>query len=565
MQEKLLRGLPIVQDIETQDFLRRSLEQSVRGSVKRNRDLEHKIEQQRTEIPLVFSVLEATGLTGLPTPPGALYFVQNDADLLYYDQVGLAFTTLLGIRSAYLSNDLYLVDASFQIASAADKRYTTISAAIAVAPAGSTIMLAPGNYIENVTILQDDTKIIGSGAALWNSGTSTFGVGTIVTGKIDLNSKKRAMIADLTVNVSGALLDGITSGNVMGGSPLYHEIRNVTIVGSGVGALAHGFVCQAGSHITIRNVKVFQIGHAIALRCSYVNLSDVYVELAALSSVIVKSDTGSGDASHVNIGNVIIKDASGVVVQSAHASYATRHVNISNVTGSATSPSLVSVEQVAGVCQHINVVNCSSASNGHASIAAYHVYSGSDISFVNCRANLAAYVSFRNVAGSRVSLIACGSSNAGTTVALGAFVVGNVNGNNLNGVAMATSGNFSVPNNAFTAVTGFAGVIDLTGQTNTAYAVVTVAGKYKIRGQIIFAANTTGVRGVQFYAITEAVAAAAQVILAMTSGHPTTIYNETILTLAAGSGVQLQAYQNSGGALNALTGTSLEIELLEAS
>lgn len=475
------------------------------------------------------------------------------------------YTVLLDrVRSAYLSNTLYLVDASFSVASAAAKRYKTIAAVIAVAPAGSTIMLAPGNYIENVTITQDDTKIIGSGAAHWNSGTSTFGVGSIITGKVNLNNKKRIMIADLTVNVSGSLLDGITSGDTLSGNPLYQEIRNVTVVGSGVGALAHGIVCQAGSHITVRNVKVFQIGHGIALRCAYANVSDIYVELCALSAIIVKSADASGDANFVNINNVLVKDASGVVVQSSSASYATRHVNISNVVGYNTSPSLISVAQDAGTCQHINVSNCNSSGNAHASIAAYHIYSGSNITLTNCRANLAAYVSFRNVAGTKVALIGCGSTNPGTTHALGAYIVSLVNGVNLNGVAMATSANFSVPNNAYTAVTGFGGVVDLTGQTNTAYAAVTVAGRYKVRGRITFAANTTGVRGIQFYAITEATAYAAMIVDTTSAGHPTTIYNETIITLAAGSGVQLQAYQNSGGALNALTGTSLEIELLEA-
>jgi hypothetical protein len=91
MEQKILPGLPQVADPITRDFWRRSLEHSARGSVKRDRELAHRIEQQQTEMPLFYSVMDIADLTGMSTAPGSVYFVQNAGAFYYYNTATLAF------------------------------------------------------------------------------------------------------------------------------------------------------------------------------------------------------------------------------------------------------------------------------------------------------------------------------------------------------------------------------------------------------------------------------------------------------------------------------------------
>jgi hypothetical protein len=91
MELKELRGLPVKEDAVTRDFFRRSLEHSTRGAVKRDRELAFRIDQQQTEMPLYYSVMDIADLTGMSTAPGSVYFVQNAGAFYYYNTATLAF------------------------------------------------------------------------------------------------------------------------------------------------------------------------------------------------------------------------------------------------------------------------------------------------------------------------------------------------------------------------------------------------------------------------------------------------------------------------------------------
>lgn len=84
--EKTLKPLPAFNDPRSQEFLRNSLEGLAAQAAKRTSDLSHQIENNRHESPLLVATADSTDA---PTAvPGALWFVQNDGIVYYYDQVG---------------------------------------------------------------------------------------------------------------------------------------------------------------------------------------------------------------------------------------------------------------------------------------------------------------------------------------------------------------------------------------------------------------------------------------------------------------------------------------------
>jgi soluble cytochrome b562 len=465
--------------------------------------------------------------------------------------------------AAYLRNNVTLVDGAYAASSASARRYTTVQAAMAAASPGATIILAPGVYTGNVTFTQDDIKLVGAGAAGYDPDAETFGEGTIINGTISLENMKRCTISDLTINATGGLLDGVVSGYAMTDDPLYQTLRNLVIVGSGSDAAAHGIVCQAGGHGTIDNITVYRFGHGIAIRTSSMNISNCYIELCNISAIIVKAATGSGDAKYVNINNIIIHGGQGIVIQSYDIGRTCGYVNVSNVTGD-NNDALVTVEQVAGTCRFVNVANCTSWAALSATRGAFDVIGATDVTFTACTSHQAAHVGFRNSSGARVYLNGCTVMNPAGTKLEGYFAQQIVNGNGITGVVAHTTGTFSVADGAFTAVTGLTSLVDMVGLTASGYITVPITGTYRVRGTAVFASNSTGIRGLQF-GIVAGAQFAANIIPAMAGGQATTVSSETVVALSAGAGIQLQLYQNSGGALNAAADAQLLLEILEVS
>lgn len=467
------------------------------------------------------------------------------------------------VRRSYLISNVLLVDAGFTSDSAGAKRYTTIGAAMAAAAAGAVILVAPGVYSESVTFAQNDIKLIGTGAAGYNSSTTSFGTGTIINGRINLNSKVRCSVRDLTVNVSGSLLDGIISDFTTGSTAMFAEIRNVVIVGSGPSAAVHGVLLQTGGQNIVDNVRVYNIGHGVAIRSSYNNVSNIYAENCKLSAIIVKSDTGSGDATNVNLFNVVINTGEGIVIQSAHASYATRHVNIANVTAFTTDTAAISIQQTAGTVELVGCTNCQSNLNQGAGGAFEVPGGGNEITFAQCMVNYPTGYGFKNGSGTKIKLLGCTVQNSPGAKINGNFAMTGTNGAVITSAAGKTSGAFSLANSTWTTITGLAALVDLTGLVASTYITIPATGKYRITGRVIFASNSTGLRGVGFYD-TGAATAYAQHYAAAVNGQETVVYTEWIADLTAATGIQLQGYQSSGGALNAQAGTMLAVEMIEA-
>lgn len=81
------------------------------------------------------------------------------------------------------------------------------------------------------------------------------------------------------------------------------------------------------------------------------------------------------------------------------------------------------------------------------------------------------------------------------------------------------------------------------------------AGKWVVLGFIQYAANATGRR--QAYVMKNGASAAYYSVPAYTGGGSTVVFVDTVLNLAAADYLELSAYQESGGALNAEAGTAV--------
>ena len=142
--------------------------------------------------------------------------------------------------------------------------YSTIGAAIASVPPGSTIMICPNSYPEQLVITEPLTL---KGVAFENSGavTITAPAGGIVANTTDVEDPTTAIAAQIavntnsksTVNISGLVVDG--SNNAIGGcAPLFvgiyygntsGTIAHVSAVNQMLGPSLNG--CQSGLGILV--------------------------------------------------------------------------------------------------------------------------------------------------------------------------------------------------------------------------------------------------------------------------------------------------------------------------
>lgn len=337
------------------------------------------------------------------------------------------------IDDLYLRGLIFLVDASFNGLSAAN-RFTTIAAAMAAATAGTTILIANGTYTEDVTFSQANISLIGSGQPYFD-GTNLIG-GTIIKGRINCAGKRGAKVKNLGVDVrSTAQVDAVTAdAATVGTAAIYQEFESLILIGKGpVGAnQGHGILCSTGGGNTIRNCKFYYWFHGVALRCSNSIVSDCYFFNCLSDSVIVKGDTGSGDAWNNTISNLVIDGdgsnaftrAGPVRIQNVHASTTTRWITVSNVTVKNSGEGAILIQQIAGFCASMMISNVVSYNNGDAAIRAdFDVDGATDVHFSNCMsASRAAGWGFRTQNGAdRIRAMNCSSDFTGAGRVTGVY------------------------------------------------------------------------------------------------------------------------------------------------
>lgn len=301
----------------------------------------------------------------------------------------------------YQKTQVYLVDKNFTD-NVAQKRFNTILAAISNAPLGSIISIAPGVYTENITLTQNGTRLIGSGRP-WYDGTNLVG-GTLIVGQININGKNGCTIRSLGVDVRTFGLgdrDAIVDNRLTQGDA-YNSYIDLSVVGVGLSSQSgHGILLSGGHKNFVHGCNFFVFYHGLVFRCSDSIASDCYFFACTGNSIIVKSETPSGNALNNTITNCILdgraNDAyfrAGMIrVTSSNPSLVTRNTTISNITVRNSGEAAVMVERIgppdgplAGGTFDTMISNVSCNNGGDASIRAEFKVRGScaGIHFNNC-------------------------------------------------------------------------------------------------------------------------------------------------------------------------------------
>jgi hypothetical protein len=354
-------------------------------------------------------------------------------DLLVVNQSGTDRKATAANLAVLVTGKQLMVDTGFTTSTAA-KRFSTITAALSAATAGDTISISAGTYTENLTVSQNYLHIVGYGMPTYDSGTGRLVGGTVIRGTIDCQNRPGIVISDLGIDLYGVdSADAITASNTTP-TDVYQTFQNLFLLGNGYDAQAHGLLASGGNHISIRSVKLRNWYHGLALRCSFADVDGVDAFACTGNTIIVKSETPSGDALHTNISNVSINgnpaDAyqrgGPIRVQSANDGNYTAWCNIVNVTAQNTGEACILIERALettyrGTVSDVNVVNAFCYNGGDSAARAdFDVAGGTNITFTNCHslARAAGY-GFRvrttdNAAQVKVHSSTCAAGGAGT-------------------------------------------------------------------------------------------------------------------------------------------------------
>jgi hypothetical protein len=165
------------------------------------------------------------------------------------------------------------------------------------------IYIPNGKYKTNITVLYDSLQFIGQKQP--EIGDDSLYNGVILLGTINAKNKKYIHFSNIGLQTNN---DAIITGDGLGNLPLFQTYSNISLLGDGYFGYHHGILCQSGSDINIRNIKVRRYFHGIAIRTSNVSIENVIASNCGLTSIVVKSAAGGNEmVQNVNIKNVTIK------------------------------------------------------------------------------------------------------------------------------------------------------------------------------------------------------------------------------------------------------------------
>lgn len=259
------------------------------------------------------------------------------------------FTLLFLLFGGVLFCAQYAVGATLLVGTCrtAPKHYSTISAAVAAAPSGSTVMVCPGTYSEQVIIR---TPLDLMGITSGNSGRVIIripagGVPFAFTSPIDgAVVAAQVLVTTGPVNIANITVDGTGNGISFGwiAGIVYESGASGTINGvtareqtgsHGVGLWAENAVGRPDETVTIENSQVHDAGHTGILVRSDTN--PLQLTAKVMGNQVINSPfgirwnsagsiTGNVIADHTNVGikTVSLSTASikGNVISAVHGS-----------------------------------------------------------------------------------------------------------------------------------------------------------------------------------------------------------------------------------------------------
>jgi hypothetical protein len=308
--------------------------------------------------------------------------------------------------------------------------YATIGEAMSAAHAGDTIAVAAGTYSESVTFAQPNVALRGGGMPAYKDGKLSGG--TIVIGTINCNSQVGATVADLGVVASPSSANAVISGKPGSGKALQQTFENLALLGGGYAERTHGLLCNSGSGLTVRNLRLYRWYHGLAIKCSDATVDGVYAFECAGNSIIVKSDKATGDAIGISIQDVTIEGSprgqqwgGSIHLQSAAAQFVTSDVTISDVVAHYASKGVILIDRLndLGAVSAITVTHVTSDRAGDTNKCAdYDISAATDVTLQDCSSTSTRGYAFRTRDGAQgVAVIGAQVDDAGVAEYEGEF------------------------------------------------------------------------------------------------------------------------------------------------
>jgi hypothetical protein len=161
-------------------------------------------------------------------------------------------------------------------------------------------------------VLTKHLSISGESSGDWDG--SNINNATVFLSTVNLNMQAGTFVRSIAVDARNGVLDandGVSSGAaaVSAGNT---TVEDVLYVGSAANWFAHpvhAILLQSGPNNSVENVRVYYAFHAVAIRATNTNVSDVKTWDAV--DVIVKSDAGSGNADKNTLNGLVFDGEAG--------------------------------------------------------------------------------------------------------------------------------------------------------------------------------------------------------------------------------------------------------------
>lgn len=338
-----------------------------------------------------------------------------------------------------LRTNVLMVDAGFTGKSIAANRYTTIAAALSACTGGETIDIAPGIYEENLSLADDFITLRGSGKPKYDSATGRLVEGTIIRGRLRLNSTIGTTVCWLGVDSVDVSPTEDCISSVGGNYEAHRNFQHLTLLGAGKAAADHGLYVT-GKYTKVHDVDVYLCFHGIAVHASHVTISDCDIYSCYDNGLIIKSKDDS-PCIDVKVNNVsLIGDDSDNDLRTGPLSIQTSQsenvsgIQINNVRVVNAWNAALYVLRLDGTGELTNVLvsNMSSENNLNAGgWGDFYFKTGDMISLENCSSSgLAANYPYQKDASDNVGLVYlrnCYWDGSGTGARLGVFAANEIN------------------------------------------------------------------------------------------------------------------------------------------
>lgn len=349
--------------------------------------------------------------------------------------------TVARLADLYLRSNILLVDAGFDALDATWGRFDTIVAAVAAAQPGDTILVAPGIYTGSFSLGDHGISIIGSGEPYYDSATGRLIGGTIIRGRISMDSYVGLTFRDFGVDMVGqtAGQDCIGASGPSTGDAM-RRFLNLTILGQGTADLAHG-IYGIGDNNIFDNIKIYDCHHGMAIHGSYATISNITFTRCGGTTLVIKAKN-TQDCRYITVNGIVMQgDPASTAVRSGSLAIQcedgleVKHISINGVMARYCVNGVIQMKRTdtTGTISYVSLIGVQSENNlDIAGVGDFWIQTGDKVTLMNCSSTVrTAGYGFRVDAADNVGDVYAYSSSSDFTGAgafTGTFKVMEMNG-----------------------------------------------------------------------------------------------------------------------------------------